>query len=269
MTRPPIGALWGWVQTVTGRTATDSLLPGPALVLSPHQDDETIGCGLLMAKKLAQGTPVAVAVATDGCRGWFSPTPRPAPDEIAAIRHLEWHRALDALTVPRADRVEFGLPDGELPGREDELVDRIVELVAAVSPTQVFVTKSGDPHPDHQTLARAARRAVARIDRRPRLFAYRVYPGEGLRSGGDRSRLSVATAAARFAGAFLGRRDRALLLRAPEFVSTKAAAVAAYDSQSRLLAGELRYVWGTGVELYWPMDAPVHEGAESPFDGSA
>ena len=28
----------------------------------------------------------------------------------------------------------------------------------------------------------------------------------------------------------------------------------AYDSQSRLLRGELRYAWDTSVELYWRMD---------------
>ena len=52
--------------------ATDSLLPGRALVLSPHQDDETIGCGLLMAEKSRRGIPVAVVVATDGRAGWYS-----------------------------------------------------------------------------------------------------------------------------------------------------------------------------------------------------
>ena len=36
-------------------------------------------------------------------------------------------------------------------------------------------------------------------------------------------------------------------------LATKAAAIGAYDSQSGLLGGELRYVWGKGVELYWPM----------------
>ena len=106
--------MWGWAQIVAGRTATGALLPGAALVLSPHQDDETIGCGLLMAEKTNRGIPVAVAVATDGRAGWHSPTPRPSPNDIAEIRHREWHRALDALGVPRADRFELEFPDGEL-----------------------------------------------------------------------------------------------------------------------------------------------------------
>ena len=83
-------------------------------MLSPHPDDETIGCGLLMAEKANRGIPVAVAVATDGRGGWYSPMPRPAPRDIAEIRHREWHRALDVLGVPQADRFELGLLDGEL-----------------------------------------------------------------------------------------------------------------------------------------------------------
>ncbi len=47
---------------------------------------------------------------------------------------------------------------------------------------------------------------------------------------------------------------RPLLFRAPAMAGTKAVAIDAYDSQSRLLAGELRYVWGGGAELYWPIE---------------
>ena len=129
ISRPPIGALWGRAQIVVARPATKALLTGGALVLSPHQDDETIGCGLLMAEKARRGERVTVAVATDGRGGWYSPEPRPTPDDIVRIRHLEWHRALDALGVPPADRFEFGFPDGALPQHEAELVDRILDIL--------------------------------------------------------------------------------------------------------------------------------------------
>lgn len=272
LSRPPIGAVWGWVQTVAARTATDSLLPGGALVLSPHQDDETIGCGLLMAEKANRGIPVAVAVATDGRNGWYSPTPRPAPHDIAEIRRREWHRALDVLAVPKADRFELCFPDGELGDHESEVTDRIGALLRSVRPSQVFVTRPGDPHHDHRVLARATRQAVAQIydsglgvphggvadgsslsptGPRPQVFAYRVYPGEGLWPDGGPARVTVAQFV-RSVLRLVGRRS--LLLRAPGSRATKVAAIDAYDSQRRLLGGELRYVWDAGVELYWPMD---------------
>ena len=290
LSRPPIGAVWGWVQTLAGRTATDSLLPGSALVLSPHHDDETIGCGLLMAEKLKRGIPVAVAVATDGRHGWFSASPRPAPDDIAEIRHREWHRALDVLTVPRADRIEFSLPDGALSDHESELVDRIADLFRTVRPSQVFVTKSGDPHPDHRALARAVDQAVAQIyasapsaphsgvaagsgpdlvGPRPEVFSYRVYPGEGLRSDDHPPGATVRTSVVQFVRSVLGLTSRrALLFRARESMPTKASAIDAYESQSKLLGGELRYVWGTSVELYWPMKGQRKGDTRGPSERS-
>jgi LmbE family N-acetylglucosaminyl deacetylase len=252
------------------------LLSGKALVLSPHQDDETIGCGLLMTEKANRGIPVAVAVATDGRAGWYSPTPRPSPNDIAEVRHREWHRALDALGVPRTERFELNFPDGGLSEHEDELTDRLGDLFRSVRPSQVFVTRSGDPHPDHRTLARAVGRAVHRMHdpdpgvaqaeaaagsnppargSRPEVFTYRVYPGEGVWPGGRPARVTAGATVARFARSLLGlTHRRALLVRAPGSAATKAAAIHAYESQSALLGGELRYVWDAGVELYWPMD---------------
>jgi LmbE family N-acetylglucosaminyl deacetylase len=245
-------------------------------VLSPHPDDETIGCGLLMAEKAHLGIPIAVAVATDGRGGWFSTMPRPGPDDIAEIRHREWHQALDALGVPRTDRFELEFRDGELSDHEDELTEKLGDLFRRVGPSQVFVTRSGDPHPDHRTLARAAGRAADRMSdsdsgpretslapastlhtspSRPQVFTYRVYPGEGLWSEGRPSRLTVgAVLALTFRSISHLIMRRPLLFRAPATAATKVAAIDAYDSQRRLLAGELRYVWGAGVELYWPLE---------------
>jgi LmbE family N-acetylglucosaminyl deacetylase len=274
--RPPIGAVWGWAQTVAGRTATDSLLPGSALVLSPHEDDETIGCGLLMAEKRNRGIPVAVAVATDGRAGWYAARPRPSPQEIAEIRHNEWHRALDVLGIPPADRFEFNLPDGGLSDHEDELARDIGGLLRRVRPSQIFVTGASDPHPDHRTLARTVGRVVHQVygsgsdvpkgetadgspDRsmgpRPQMISYRVYPGAGIWPSGRPSQASAVATVVRCIRSVLGLpRRRALLVRAPHSAATKAAAIGAYESQSRLLQGELRYVWDTDVELYWPTD---------------
>jgi LmbE family N-acetylglucosaminyl deacetylase len=241
-----------------------------------------------MAEKASRGIPVSVAVATDGRRGWHSPTPRPTPGDIAEIRHHEWHRALDALGVPRADRYELGFPDGELDDHESELAARIEDLLRSVRPSQVFVTRPGDPHPDHLTLVRAVRQVLAQmydsgpdsphggvkdvpgpgpVGLRPQVFTYRVYPGEGLWPDDRPARVTAAAAAAQFVRSVLGLADRrALLLRAARSMSTKCAAIDAYDSQCRLLGGELSFVWGTSVELYWPLDQHGLRAAPGPSE---
>jgi LmbE family N-acetylglucosaminyl deacetylase len=276
ISRPPVGAIWGWAQLATGRNASKRLIHGSALVLSPHPDDETIGCSLLIAKKVQRGYPVAVALATDGRAGWYSAMPRPSPDVIVDIRHHEWHRALDALVVPEDARFELGFPDGELSDHEIEMAGCIGELLGRLSPSQVFVTSPDDPHPDHRALARATRRAVdehksdgaglraggdgTRSERRhgatPQVFIYRVYPGTGLWPQGHPPRATLAKTALQLCRRSVLDlvRARPLVLREPRSVSAKAAAVEAHQSQRQLLAGELRYVWRTGVELFRPMD---------------
>jgi LmbE family N-acetylglucosaminyl deacetylase len=276
---------------VAARAATDSLLAGGALVLSPHCDDETIGCGLLMAERARRGIPAAVAVVTDGRGGWFSPSPRPTPEDIVEIRRREWHRALDVLAVPRGDRFELGFPDGELGDHESELMGQIAELLRRVRPAQVFVTRPGDPNADHRVLARAALHAVAQtydpdlgssdgeaaaggsspcpVGPRPEVFTYRIYPGEGLWPEGRPSQVTAVASIAQLARSVLRLRgSRPLLLRAPRSRPTKVAAIGAYDSQRRLLDGELRYVWSQSIELYWPMQGggPGDERRLNEFD---
>ena len=260
---------------MVGRSGTANLLPGGALIVSPHQDDETIGCGLVMAEKVNRGIPVAVVVATDGNAGWHSLAPRPSPSDIVNIRHNEWHRALDALGVLQDNRFEFEFPDGELDDHETELTERLCELFRRVRPSLIFSPRVGDPHIDHRTLARAVGRAVRQVygsghggfskpttDRSnpngigipPQVFTYRVYPGEGVWPHGRPSRVGVrALASLLFGSISTLMRQRPLVFRAPRCAATKAAAIDAYDSQRRLLGGELRYVWGKDVELFWPM----------------
>ena len=260
------------------RNAKETLLQGRALVLSPHPDDETIGCGLLLAQMAQGGHPTSVALVTDGGGGWYSSTPRPTPEGIVQIRHGEWHRALDALGVPKEGRFEFGFPDGTLSDHEGDLAERIGDLLRNLSPSQVFVTKPSDLHPDHRALARATRRAVIDVygsgsergsggrlkaipggrpnASPPEVYTYRVYLGEGLWPDGYPPRATLGMALlhlSRSVFGLIGRRP--LILRAPRSRSDKTAAIEAHASQRKLLDGELRYVWRTGVELYQPMNA--------------
>ena len=177
-----IGALWGWAQVALARNATQTLVRGTALVLSPHPDDETIGCGLLLAEMARSGHSTCVALATDGGGGWYSAAPRPTPESIVQIRQGEWHRALDALNVPKEGRFEFGFPDGTLSDREGEVAERIGDLLRSLSPSEVLVTKPSDSHPDHRALARATRQAMIDV-----YGSSHVPVSEGAQ-GGNRSR---------------------------------------------------------------------------------
>jgi len=262
--RPPASVLWLRAQRAMARDATADLADGGALILTPHPDDETISCGLLIAHKVARGIPVTIVLASDGRGGWYSHEPEPAPDAIVVVRHDEWHRGLDALGVAKGARRELGLPDGGLKAHEAELTARIVRLLEEYRPRQVFVTSPDDLHADHRALGRATCQAVVDVygpasatpGAVPALFAYRVYPAAGMWPDGhpERATLTILRLVRSFRRVVA---DRAWGFRAPESVAAKRDAIAAHASQETLLGGELRYVWRADVELFRPM-APVN-----------
>ena len=275
LSRPPIGAVWGWVQTVAARTATDSLLPGGALVLSPHQDDETIGCGLLMAEKANRGSrsqwlwpPKGAMAGTRQHRGrHLTTSPRSAAvNGIGPSMSWQCRKRIVSNSVsPTANwaTTRARLPTGSVPCSAACVRPRCSSRGPA-TPIAITVSWRGllaerwlrftIPVSVLPTVGRRTAPVSAPPDP-PRSLPTASNPGEGLWPDGRPSRVTVATAAAQLVRSVLrlvGRRS--LLLRAPGSRATKVAAIDAYNSQRSHLGGELRYVWDAGVELYWPMD---------------
>ncbi len=124
------------------------------LVLSPHPDDEVIGCGGLVALHLRDGRPVHVVVATDGAQ---------AGD--GAQREAESRAALALLGDATVEFLRF--PDRELEEAR-ELEGRLATILAAWKPDLIAVPSPLEIHPDHIALSRAFCNLIARD---PVLFA--------------------------------------------------------------------------------------------------
>ena len=128
-----------------------AVVPCPTVVVAPHHDDETIGCGGLIALKRRAGADVTIVILTDGAdyRGRDAGA---APVAVAAARRAEAVAAAAALGVP-ADRVRFlDRPDGRLASLAGAdratLVGELVGLLAGAA--EVYVTHRRDGHPDHE-----------------------------------------------------------------------------------------------------------------------
>ncbi len=159
-------APWTTIETLSGG--------GDVLLLAPHPDDETLGCGGAIAALTDAGHRVQVVVLTDGCQS--HPRSRSHPRE--KLRHLradEVTRAVQVLTNGRGpDPVLLDYPDSVYP--EGEAVyngaeQRILDLITDTT-TALWTTWAGDPHPDH---GRAARIAARVAHQNPRL-AFWSYP---------------------------------------------------------------------------------------------
>lgn len=157
-------------------------LDGSALVFAPHQDDETLGCGGLIALKRQQRIPVNVAFLTDGSACYDSialagVTVMPAIDVIK-LRKQEATEALGRLGV-NANSIHFlDQPDQFLDHQaleHDALINRLVDLLNEIAPQDIYVTYRYDVHGDHQATYRLVHEAIVRSGRQVRLWEYPIW----------------------------------------------------------------------------------------------
>ncbi len=173
---------------------------GAWLVLAPHPDDESLGCGALMATLAAAGSRVYSAFLTDGS-GSHPDAPGWSARRIAGVRAQEAAMALQALNgAPHPLHLDWPDAAPVLPG--DPLFERGVRQLSAWcrrhGVTRIAVTWSGEPHCDHEAAALLAQAVARRCG--VVLYYYLVW-GWTLRDLAERVRglavRSVATGAGR------------------------------------------------------------------------
>ena len=156
-------------EDITSQTATRS-----CLVLAPHPDDETLGCGATIMRKLAAGTAVQVVIAADGRYAY--PSSELSVEALVEIREEEARRACAILGLRHENIAFLRFEDRRLADHRGLLRDRLFDLFDAMNPDEIFVSSVIDNHPDHRVLAELARElAQARRDRIPMLYEYPIW----------------------------------------------------------------------------------------------
>src|ERR1700733_9497152 len=89
---------------------------GTALILAPHPDDESLGCGGLIATCAAAGRPPLVAILTDGAASHPNSRAFP-PDRLRAQRALEARTAVVHLGLSPDRLVFLDQPDSAAPSQ--------------------------------------------------------------------------------------------------------------------------------------------------------
>ncbi len=153
----------------------DQIAPGTALVLAPHPDDESLGCGGLIAEACLAGRPPLVVVATDGAGSHPRSPSWPAP-RLRDQREAETRAAVACLGLPHGHLAFLRLPDTQAP-REgpafERAVNRLATLAAAHGCDTILAPWRHDPHCDHEAAWHMARALAAQSGRR--LLAYPVW----------------------------------------------------------------------------------------------
>lgn len=158
--------------------------PGVIVVVAPHMDDESLGCGALLAHEEV-ASRAHIVFATDGARSPEPPDGGGAPAELPALREQEARAAASVLGVAQSRLRFLGLPDGSLAGDRAGLERALLPALDGLAPTFVFVPFRLDHHPDHIAVNRVVAGAVAAGALRARVVEYFVYSRWRLLPGGD------------------------------------------------------------------------------------
>lgn len=153
----------------------DEIVPGTAMVLAPHADDESLGCGGLIAASCAAGRPPLVVIVTDGAGSHPGSLTWPAA-RLRARREAEAETATWHLGLPPERLAFLRLPDTRSPhaGADfDMAVETLSSLAAAHGCDTILAPWSHDPHCDHESVWKMGLALAER--ERMRLLAYPVW----------------------------------------------------------------------------------------------
>lgn len=157
---------------------------GRTLVLiAPHPDDETLGCGGYLAQRAEAGDRIVIVVLTRGEKLFslgLGIHAQPSPDEVAALRREESLRAVACLGLSANDLHFWDFPDQGLVDQADTVVARLVPLLQAARPVEILCTSECEGHPDHVAAARITRRACRDAGLAARIRWYITSLREGL-----------------------------------------------------------------------------------------
>lgn len=146
------------------------------LVVAPHPDDETLGCGGAIALLRDGGVNVRVLVVSDGTKSHPNSRKYPAP----ALKALRESETRDAMKLLGVDEIYFlGLRDGGIPMQDEpearQAIARCQAILTAVAPDVIFLPWRYDPHPDHRATWQLIVRAMVRRSPQPRAIEYVIW----------------------------------------------------------------------------------------------
>ena len=141
------------------------------LVISPHPDDEAIGCGGTLRKHILDGDQIEVIFLTSGEKGGHGRS----ENETGKIREQESQNAANILGI---SRINFWRePDGSFHASEINM-GRLLEAIQSNRPDIIYAPHEQDGHPDHQEAAFLVRRVLEVLPNtiaKPIVWLYEVW----------------------------------------------------------------------------------------------
>ena len=155
-------------------------LSGPVLALVPHADDETLGCGGLLAALYQANIPVDVLLVTDGTQSHPNSTSHDA-DQRRDVREQELRDAVEALGGTASRVLFWRKPDTQVPPVDSPFgktaVTELLGYLTAGDYRTVLTPYRHDPHGDHEATTALLDLAVLQLGAPLTVLQYLVWLG--------------------------------------------------------------------------------------------
>jgi len=132
------------------------------VVLAPHVDDETIGCGGVIRQHILHGDDVTVIFMTDGSRSSQQFI------DLVQRRELEGRKAVGQI-LGVEQLLFWRYPDRRLSSATDAS-DQLVLTLDKIDPDILYVPSAWDLHPDHVATARLAESVASQVRQTIRIY---------------------------------------------------------------------------------------------------
>jgi N-acetylglucosamine malate deacetylase 1 len=145
-------------------------VPETVLVLAPHPDDESIGCGGALALHSQRGDHISAVFLTSG----EAAMKQFAPEDAWRIREAEAQAAADVLGI--AELTFLRAPDSGLQGDMERVIAAVLRIFGRRQPRCIYTPHENEAHPDHKAAFAITQAILERAEPyRPEVRGYEIW----------------------------------------------------------------------------------------------
>lgn len=152
------------------------------VVFAPHPDDETLGCGGTILKKIHEGYDVIIVVITDG-RLALSANDGiendPSPEELKFLRREELHKVATVLGILPSNLFCLDFEDLTVEKNEAQIEKCIKEILCKLGTeeiSEIYFPWEHDHHKDHQITSKIVQRSITELRILAKAYKYSLPP---------------------------------------------------------------------------------------------
>lgn len=125
---------------------------GTTLIVAPHADDESLGCGGVISLLRKYNQTVYILLLSDGTLSHPNSAAYPA-EKLRDLREQELIKAAESMGVAAENIIFCRYKDREVPGMKSADFEGAIlsmnKMLSIIKPQSIFVPWRKDPHPDH------------------------------------------------------------------------------------------------------------------------